>query len=454
MQQSRRGGSVGGCVWLVVCVLMMSAWDDGDAGTFDLATDHEVAAPGGGVVASLSRSVVDDCAAEESDGAVFGSGAAPSDNNNNKVVVGSVVGDRGMTGTFDLASDFVAAGGAASGLARRGEDAEEIGWAVFGFEADIDHTWSVVDDSAGRACGIGDSEYWGPCDMPTWGCDAEDHEVAAPGGGVVASLSRSVVDDCAAEEVDGAVFGFGVAVILPGVGAGATKEKTTYGQEADCGVSKAHTRKGDDAEETGGAVFGFGAAVGRTWRADGDSVEEPRGRDHVAVVMRLQSRCDAEESGGAEGHSCNCDAEALLPGVDVSATKGMLWGDELCDESGNAWVTWNWVPKIIMCDSLPEGCSRFFDAIIQQITTAGDVLQSYVVRRHVDPGVGIGATKGLSGCRWKVQVRWMLEEKLAKMQIDAVITDVTSEESANSGCEEENVLVESHLVVGIYFGRR
>ena len=48
----------------------------------------------------------------------------------------------------------------------------------------------------------------------------------------------------------------------------------------------------------------------------------------------------------------------------------------------------------------------------------------------------------------------MLEEKLAKMQIDAVITDVTSEESANPGCEEENVLVESHLVVGIYFGRR
>ena len=85
---------------------------------------------------------------------------------------------------------------------------------------------------------------------------------------------------------------------------------------------------------------------------------------------------------------------------------------------------------------------------------AGDVSRSYVVRRHVDPGVGIGATKGLSGCRWKVQVVWMLEEKLAKMQIDAVITDVTSEESANPGCEEENVLVESHLVVGIYFGRR
>ena len=51
---------------------------------------------------------------------------------------------------------------------------------------------------------------------------------------------------------------------------------------------------------------------------------------------------------------------------------------------------------------------------------------------------------------------WMLEGKLAKMQIDAEITDVTREESANPGCEEECVLVDSHTVVhvGIYFGRR
>ena len=82
-----------------------------------------------------------------------------------------------------------------------------------------------------------------------------------------------------------------------------------------------------------------------------------------------------------------------------------------------------------------DSCSpfrpRLLDAIIQKLTMVplrlkvGDVLQCYVVRRHVDTGVGIGATKGLIGCRWKVQVVWMLEEKLAKMQIDAVITDVT-----------------------------
>ena len=42
---------------------------------------------------------------------------------------------------------------------------------------------------------------------------------------------------------------------------------------------------------------------------------------------------------------------------------------------------------------------------------------------------------------------WRMEDELAKMQIDAVITDVISEESANPGCEEGSVLVESHSVV-------
>ena len=113
-----------------------------------------------------------------------------------------------------------------------------------------------------------------------------------------------------------------------------------------------------------------------------------------------------------------------------------------------------------IADSRPEYRSRLFDATVQQLTTvspvrlAGDVSRSYVVRRHVDPGVGIGATMGLSGCKWKVPVVWMLEVKLAKLQIDTVITDETSEESANPGCEEESVLVDSHKVVGIYYGRR
>ena len=58
-------------------------------------------------------------------------------------------------------------------------------------------------------------------------------------------------------------------------------------------------------------------------------------------------------------------------------------------------------------DSHSDCCSRLFAATTRQLTTvsperlAGDALQSYVVRRHVDPGVGIGATMGLSGCKWK-----------------------------------------------------
>ena len=191
------------------------------------------------------------------------------------------------------------------------------------------------------------------------------------------------------------------------------------------GVASGLTRKGDDAEEIGGAVFGVGAAVDHPWSA---------------VDEGTDTRGDEEESGGAEGHSCSCDAEALLPGVDVSVTKGMLWGDGLCDVSGNAWVTWNWVPKLILCDSLPEGRPRFLDAIIQQITSAGDVARSYVVRRQVDPGVEVGATKGWSGCRWKVQVVWMVEEEVARMQIEEVNTDVTDDESANLGFEDDCVL--------------
>ena len=124
---------------------------------------------------------------------------------------------------------------------------------------------------------------------------------------------------------------------------------------------------------------------------------------------------------------------------------------------------WSGIPKSFRVNpftaaSHPDYRPRLFAATIQQLTMvpclAGDVLRSHVARRHVDPGVGVGATKGLSGCRWKVQVVWMLEVKLATMQIDAVITDVTSEESANPGCEEESVLVDSYEVVGIYFGRR
>ena len=121
MQQSRCGGSVGGCEWLVVCVLMMSAWDDGDAGTFDLASDFVAA---GGVAGGLSRKGDD---AEE-------------------------IGGPTRKGDDDLASDLIAAGGVAGGLTRKGDDAEEIGGAVFGFGAAVGRTWSAVSDNGEGTC--------------------------------------------------------------------------------------------------------------------------------------------------------------------------------------------------------------------------------------------------------------------------------------------------------------
>ena len=228
MQQSRCGGSVGGCVWLVVCVLMMSAWDDGDAGT------------------------------------------------------------------FDLASDLVAAGGAASGLTRKGDDAEEIGG-----------TWSAVSDNVE-----------GTCEVMVRRCDGSCHHCF---------YSCLVVGD-------------------------------EYYECAAAGVSRGHP------------------------------------------VYLLY------------------DSTLCLP-------------CELGNENAR------WETKSFF---FPLAKPRTIESVLQQVT----------------PGVGIGATTGLSGGGWKVQVVWMLEEKLAKMQIDAEITDVTSEESANPGCEEESVLIESHEVVGIYFGRR
>ena len=80
MRSSRWGGSVGGCVWLVLCVLMMSSWDDGDTDVCDLVSDLGGAVPGNGAVAGLPWSArtfpTRRFDAEEIGGAVFGHGAA------------------------------------------------------------------------------------------------------------------------------------------------------------------------------------------------------------------------------------------------------------------------------------------------------------------------------------------------------------------------------------------
>jgi hypothetical protein len=50
MRPSRCGGSVGGCVWLVLCVMLMSPWDDGDVDTCGLLCDDASPTPNAGLV--------------------------------------------------------------------------------------------------------------------------------------------------------------------------------------------------------------------------------------------------------------------------------------------------------------------------------------------------------------------------------------------------------------------
>ena len=51
---------------------------------------------------------------------------------------------------------------------------------------------------------------------------------------------------------------------------------------------------------------------------------------------------------------------------------------------------------------------------------------------------------GRCGVRYGSIHGWTMEEELAKMQIDAVITEVAIDESANPGCDEDGVLVDGY----------
>ena len=59
----------------------------------------------------------------------------------------------------------------------------------------------------------------------------------------------------------------------------------------------------------------------------------------------------------------------------------------------------------------------------------------------------------VSGKEAQVAV-WMMEEKLAMMQMDAVAIDVTVDKCVNQEGDEGRARVEGYKVVGIYFGRR
>ena len=93
---------------------------------------------------------------------------------------------------------------------------------------------------------------------------------------------------------------------------------------------------------------------------------------------------------------------------------------------------------MIMCDSPPEGCSRLFDAITQQLT-----MVDVATRR-----------RGRTVQVLEVRGGWRVENELAKTQIDAVNTDVINKESVRPWSVEGEVLCVSYSVLGIYFGRR
>ena len=116
----------------------------------------------------------------------------------------------------------------------------------------------------------------------------------------------------------------------------------------------------------------------------------------------------------------------------------VLMGRKFSGVSGGAWFTWNWDQKMIMCDSPPEGCSRLFDDITQQLT-----MVDVATRR-----------RGRTVQVLEVRGGWRVENELAKTRIDAVNTDVINKESVRPWRVEGEELCVSYSVLGIYFGRR
>ena len=163
---------------------------------------------------------------------------------------------------IDLASDRVAAGGAAGGPSRKGEDAMQSKW--------------VQERNQG---------------------------VIIPG--VKVSATKGMIENVAVKSTE--------------MEGDRSKEKGKRSQSST-GSKQMSTGGGKEVlvqplprpripapEAAGGAVFGGGAA-GCIRSAVGECVMMP---------------CLEEHGVAAEGHSCCCDAEALIPGVEVSVTKGM-----------------------------------------------------------------------------------------------------------------------------------
>ena len=171
MRPSRWSGSVGGCVWLVLCVMLMSSWEDGFADTGDLASDHH-----GGI--GHPRSVVSRCDAEALGGAkteVRGLvtklySMVKEENIPNKILnIHSLLAMQDRPSS-EAMSEYLYK---RNEHALRRSDAEEIGGAVCGLGAAAGLMWSVV-------------HMWIVVDVSVW-CVSDDSVVSrcdaeAPGG--------------------------------------------------------------------------------------------------------------------------------------------------------------------------------------------------------------------------------------------------------------------------------
>ena len=314
---SRWSGSVGGCVWLVLCVMLMSSWDDGFADTGDLASDYHggVGHPWRAVgVVSAEPKADGRCDAEEIGGAVFGSGTAvgyPW-----SVVEDSVEGCSGMSSVVHWSC---------TDLTRRC-NAEEIGGAVFGSEDVVKRVvvmsetvmsgmsrdqstakeldWNIgkgtrLTSSSGkmrRSTDGGKPDRVRPSPLP---------RKSVPEGG---NYSRKGAQVPVEKQV---IMKQKVPVMQEATVEAVVKRDVGKGETVNIGLSKDLCTDMVCSDFVGGAVFGVGAAGGFIPLVGAGAM---MGSEHVLVVGTPKG-----------GH------------VHV--------GGGLCNESWSAWVTWNWDQK-------------------------------------------------------------------------------------------------------------
>jgi hypothetical protein len=180
------------------------------------------------------------------------------------------------------------------------------------------------------------------------------------------------------------------------------------------------------------------------------------------------------------------DAHVVANAKGLDGDLAYLLYDGSKDHEKTGWVP----PKFTMYD-VAERCyactttaarPRLFDAVVQQLTrlkyrSGGEArrLRWYGrwrmfanmcvwVEREVPPDWWLEDMRAARGeadsakCETVLEkaqvVEWMMEEKLAMMQIDALAIDVTVDECVNQEGGEVRAQIEGYSVVGIYFRRR